>query len=403
MAATVHSDRYGIFLRKIGYSVGLEFTLKRVNFLTSRYLKNRDISLATWRELVLGDEKEGNFGRKQESAIKNMADFFSSLQLIQRTEGDILVLENLDAIAIATESLSDLEKRLIAQDFIFLWAILVNDGEIFVNFLLSDFEETRIQGTLSKMIIYKRHTLIKAMPGKDIEKIVSRVVNIERQKKNKGGAGLGQSIESLRRTEPLEGSKKISSNSSVDEIIDISDDYLKKVSQTRKDWAKSLGLWSNETGLTELGKHFKETLISLKYIIDGEFFVFQPMDFELIRSGFKENLLGETKSLWETLIDFGQAYSRRDVKNFEHPDSNELVSQLDSMMRIYRSLHVRKSMLRREMAITVAFPAIVAIACAKREPIIDVPATLDFEQKGGQRRIVFRRSRNTGGALSVRR
>jgi len=29
MAATAHSDPYGVFLRKIGYSVGLERTLER--------------------------------------------------------------------------------------------------------------------------------------------------------------------------------------------------------------------------------------------------------------------------------------------------------------------------------------------------------------------------------------
>ena len=58
MAATAHSDPYAIFLRKIGYSVGLEFTAERVQDLVASYIKNRDITAAGWHSLVTGSKDD---------------------------------------------------------------------------------------------------------------------------------------------------------------------------------------------------------------------------------------------------------------------------------------------------------------------------------------------------------
>jgi len=63
MAATVHSDPYAIFLRKIGYSVGLEYTAERTEGLATRYLRDRDLTVASWHKLVTGNKDEGNWGR----------------------------------------------------------------------------------------------------------------------------------------------------------------------------------------------------------------------------------------------------------------------------------------------------------------------------------------------------
>ena len=106
MAATAHSDPYAVFMRKIGYSVGLEFTAERVDGLVARYLQDRDLTVGGWHELVTGRREDGNWGR-DESAKRHIADFFHSLRLIQRTAGDVLVLENLDAMAIATSMLNN--------------------------------------------------------------------------------------------------------------------------------------------------------------------------------------------------------------------------------------------------------------------------------------------------------
>ena len=396
MAATAHSDPYGIFLRKIGYSVGLEQTLERFGDLQKLYVESGDVTLASWSELV-----GPNTGWQLKT--DNIADVFYSLDFIYRTSGDVLVLANLDAAAIAAKMTYGSREIEDARSFIFLWAVLVNDGEIFVNLLLANFEEEQIRHKLEALIKYKREVLATAMPGRDAIKRIERIITIERQERNKGSAGAGKTVASLKRTEPLEKSKRGDSSASIREAAEISDDYFRKVPPRRKDWARKLGLWQDERGLTIRGRTFKEALRASGYIIDEGLFVFWPMDYELVRSGFKPNLIGGSKSLWQTLVDMGKAFAELRVKPFSSGDTDTLVDQLESMMQVYRSLHTRKSMLRREMPITVAYPSLIATACAKREAVIDVPRALDAERKGDKRRLSLRRSRNTGGALSVKR
>ena len=406
MAATAHSDPYGIFLRKIGYSVGLEHTLDRIRDLQELYVSKGDLTLSSWKELV---ESENGWKRK----THDIADFFFALRLIHRSSGDLLILENLDAMAIATTLLNSDDEKEIARLTVFLWAVIVSDGEIFMNLLLSGFEEEIVKEKLSAMIAVKRKKLAKVILGKDAIKRIARIVAIERQESNKGSAGVGHSIESMRRTDPLhsvESMKRtgplnmdsLSSVSFIEQPVTFSDDYFRKVPPRRKDWARTLGLWSDDTGLTSLGFNFINTLKSYGYVSDDEVFVFWPMDYELVRSGLKPNLFKETKTLWETLIDFATAHSGLCVKPFENSDTDTLVNMIDSMMKVYRSLHKRKLILRRELAFTVAYPAIVAIASARNEPVIDFPKALNAEQNGEHRRITSRRSRNTGGALRMK-
>ena len=54
MAATAHSDPYAIFIRKIGYSVGLENTMERITDLHAHYAANTDVTASSWKELVYG-------------------------------------------------------------------------------------------------------------------------------------------------------------------------------------------------------------------------------------------------------------------------------------------------------------------------------------------------------------
>lgn len=404
MAATAHSDPYAIFLRKIGYSVGLEYTAERVEDLNSRYLKDRDITAASWHKLVTGSKGEGNWERDQ-SAEKHIGDFFSSLRLIQRTSGDVLVLENLDAIAIASKLLGDEEQTRAARDFLLLWAILVNDGEIFVNLLLTEFEEQAIKDTLSVMMLQKRKETLERLKGRALANRINRVITIERQEMNKGSAGHGQSVSSLKRTEPLQPLRTSRLVSGEDDKIKFSGDYFRKVPPRRRDWAISLGLWNDdEKGLTQRGRDFLDTLRKSGYIDLGNKFTFWPMDYELVRSGFRPDLFGEsTKSLWECLVDFGEAYAGLCVKPHEKGDADAAVQFIGDMMKIFHSMHVRKAMLRRELPITITYPASAALSCARGGPLLDLPAAVREEQEGEQRRLAFRQSRNTGGTLSIKR
>lgn len=398
MAAIVHSDPYGVFLRKVGYSAGLEKTAERVEELTAQYLLDRDLTLASWNELVTV-----KWGRDK-SAEKHFGDFFCALRLVQRTSGDVLVLENLDAMAICTELLEDEEQRRIAREFLLLWAILVNDGEIFVNLLLAGFEEQQIKVKLSSMMLRKRAQLMNYLGGKAPVQRINRIITIERQEKNKGSAGVGQSVASLRRTEPLQPERTAVLAPNDSEEIEFSGDYFRKVPPRRRDWANSLGLWDDKKGITERGRNFLEALRMAGYIDEQECFTYWPMDFELVRSGFRSDLFGDnTKNLWTCAVEFGSAYAGlREAQN-AGGDANEAVDLIGKMMTVFRSLHARKSMLRRELPITVAYPAAVALACAQTRLVSNLPAAISYEQKGERRRVALRQSRNTGGALSVKR
>ena len=396
MAATALSDPYTIFMRKIGYSVGLEHTLQRVEDLAALYLRTGDLTVPGWRELVRSDE---HWGLKTE----HIADVFCSLQLIQRTPGDVLVLENLDAMAIASELLADVQHRRAARTFLLLWAILVNDGEIFVNLLLADFEEERIKETLRAVLRQKRATLGKILKGRETAKRISRVITIEYQANNAGGASVARSVAPTRTEIVRRERKKISSGSGPDDFR-LSEDYFRKVPPKRKDWARTLGLWEDRVGLTARGKNFVEGLKKAGYIDARSLFTYWPMDHELVRAGFRPDLLGaDTKKLWDCLLDFAGAYAGVRVKRICQSDADETVTLIGAMMGVFRNLHVRKTLLRRELPITVAYPAAVACACATQARVIDLPTAISAEQKGEKRRLALRRSRNTGGALSLKK
>ena len=397
MAATAHPDSYAIFMRKIGYSVGLEDTLQRVSDLHALYKSSKDVTISSWNELVSSPD---HWKLKSD----NITDVFYSLRLIQKTSSDLLVLENLDAMTIACALLETQEEQRRAKEFLLLWAIITNDGEIFVNLLLADFEEAKIKETLSAVIEKKRDILCDVLPGRDSRKRIYRIVNIERQGKNRGSTGSGKSVASLNRVEPLKNNRTLPVVDEFDHhTVEFSDDYFRKVPPRRKDWARSLGLWDDKCGLTQKGVNFAEGLRKKGYIDENGLFTLWPMDYELIRSGFRPDLLGKVYGLWETLADFGNVYAGLYIRPTSEKDSDEMVEIVEKMMKVFREFHVRKSLLRRELPITIAYPAIMAFAIAREESVFDLHSALKSEQEGEERRIAFRKSRNTGGALSLRK
>ena len=182
--------------------------------------------------------------------------------------------------------------------------------------------------------------------------------------------------------------------------IALSPDYFRKVPPKRREWARSLGLW-DEDKITARGDSFCRTIASLGYG-DDEVFVFWPMDFELVRSGMRPDLLGEPKTIWEALCDFERAFSGQSV-SLKSPgtDTDQLVETLFSMHQVFRTLNMRKAMLRNEIPVTVAYLAIVATAYAKGKWVMDVPSLIEEEQRSLEPRLSLRRSRLTGAAISM--
>ena len=200
------------------------------------------------------------------------------------------------------------------------------------------------------MMRRKRAALARFAKGKESIARINRVINIDRQMSNRGSAGGGRSVASLKRTEPLQSSRSgFRPGTRTDEIV-FSDDYFRKVPPKRRDWARDLGLWAGEAGLTQRGKDFFRALTASGYADAEGGFTFWPMDYEMRRSGFHPSLLPETpKSLWATLLNFADAYSGLTLKETDNSDPSDAVRLVRQIMSVYRTLHVRKGMLRREL------------------------------------------------------
>ena len=389
------TDPYGIFFRRIGYSVGLEETAARVRELEALYLSNRDVTIGMWDYLVHSAEC---WGLKS----GHIADVFRSLGLVSRTGSDLVILENLDAMAISS-ALSDNDKTAErGRSFLLLWAILANDGEIFVNLLMAGFNRERCRQRLTLLVQKKRRFLSDRIHGMRAGGRFLRAVSIERQTGNAGSAGRrGQAVFPGGGRTPLTAVRSRVSRTEPDSV-EISDDYLRKVPGRRMAWACSLGLWEDGGGITRRGESFIEGLARSGYIGADGIFVFWPMEYELVCSRFPPDLLGPTKRLWESVVDAGRAYAALAVAEPTGEDGDRGVAALTEMMRVYRGLNSRKALLRQEMPVTIAFPAICALAIGRREPVLDVPEFLGRERMGRERRIAVRSSRYSGQSLSLR-
>ena len=389
------TDPCGIFFRRIGYSVGLEDTATRVRELEALYLSKRDVTIGMWDHLVHSPEC---WGLKS----GHIADVFRSLGLVWRTGSDLVILENLDAMAISSSLSDDREGAERGRAFLLLWAILANDGEIFVNLLMAGFERERCRQRLTLLIQKKRRFLSAHIRGVRAPERLLRAVNIERQTGNPGSAGRRGKVVSPggARTPLAAGGGRISRTEL--DSVEISDDYLRKVPGRRMAWACSLGLWDDGGGITRRGESFIEGLARSGYIGTDGIFVFWPMEYELVRSWFRPDLLGATKGLWEAVVDAGRAYASLDVAEPTGQDGDHGVAALAEMMQVYRGLNSRKALLRQEMPVTIAFPAICALAIGRHKPVLDLPHFLGRERMGKKRRVAVRPSRYSGQSLSLR-
>src|SRR5438045_1364569 len=91
MAAIAQSEQFHVFMRKIGYSVGLENTFARLLDLTNLYVANGQVTISDWQKLV-----SETWGLKTD----HIADVFSSLDVIHRSRRGIDIGSTLDMLGV---------------------------------------------------------------------------------------------------------------------------------------------------------------------------------------------------------------------------------------------------------------------------------------------------------------
>lgn len=392
MAAIAQSDPYQTFMRKIGYSVGLENSLDRITDTAEVYAQEGHLSVGTWQRLV-----HETWGLKND----HIGDFFNALGLLNRSKTKVDALTGLDVFGILLSQFGRSNAQM-GLNAAFLSSVIEHDGEIFLNCLAASFEDEGVKEKLLSLVEYKRHVLFDMFKSPETQAQIAKAVGIERQVSNIGGAGKQKTLSETKRTAPLEKRVESLRGPAIPPVA-ISDDYLRKVPPRRRDWAASIGLYSQDTGISAAGKSLLDHLVALNLVLPSGAVVLWPFSHEISR--FRINPLlfeGRVIDYW-SLVSMAIIGSGGTVKaDFDKADHEETIELSKDQLAIFRQLNRPKAMLRREFPLTVAYVTLAAAFLVRGKPVPNIPSIIELERQAGHERIEVRSSRNSIGTIVVR-
>jgi len=363
MVGTAQADNFAVFVRKVGYSVGLESLLARARDFGEAYANTPSFRDSDWTELV--DKKWG--------ITNNIADVFGALDLARVKNREVypgLVGEALGIlgklhVVIPQESL----------EFLIASAIVKFDGDIFLNGLRHEFNEQEVGKTLVRMIEAKREALFEIFSVPRDREAIARTVSIERQRSNKGSAS-GGGLAGLTRSQPLSAKAQ---GLGLPQTIDVykvdppSPDYLRKVSVSRRGWAESLGLIAKGR-ITTKGDRFLVGLANSGFAkADGTFLVW-PTLFELESNQFRAEGFQHFRLLssWEFQLALFRSLGGKAL--FSRWEKLEVSRRIGTIYGAYRSLSQHRSMIRNEVSSNIVSSVILAEALANGTSAPDLGA-----------------------------
>lgn len=388
MAAIVQDDPYQCLMRKIGYSVGLEHVVKRAIGLTDLYVEQRELSMATFRDLV-----ENKFKRK--NATEHFADFYGALNLVKLAGVGIYPLHNLETLSILRRFLADNESKFLsAAKLVLTQAILEADGEVFLNALAADFRAQAFKQLIEETVRKKRQVMRNVFKSPSALKKIYSIIDIKSQpsqKSNKSRESEGNTISRFeKRTEPLNGSKRTTSLSDkLDNQVTVPDDYLRKVPATRKGWAEGLGLFENgeKTAKGDSLLHVIDKYLHSKQ--DTGCYILWPYSKDLAELQLQpRDIEAPDINPWLLLCTIAEGISGEGVSPYnEDEDYTQIVDLLQEFHRLYREGNTTSGSIRHQLPLYIAEPSIVALYSANSENIPPLPQVIDAETKKDVRRI----------------
>lgn len=392
MAGTIHRDPFRVLIRKIGYSVGLENALERVRDVVNLYAEERSLTSSGMATLIRSE-------RHWKLRSDHVLEFLGALDLFKYELNSVFVLPTLDALAILRlqQSDADFDQSLRA---VLLTQILSSDGDIFLNCLAAGYEKESVRMRLLAMVEGKRSLAKEAIGSPNSSEKVDRVVCIESQFTNRGGAVAGLGLSSLNRRENLGSARgPLADTSGV--INGISEDYFRKVPPRRRDWARSLALVHDDGTANELGTRLLEHFTDLGQIVKNAF-AFWPYQDELLPLNLREGELPWRTPGREAVL-YGMKKVLKGTCFGQHAAGiEETEDWLRRVYSVYRSLSPLRSIVRVELPVRAARLVALGNACAA-DPIDYDPlkTALASEKAGGN--IGFRPSRNNEGSIVIRR
>lgn len=398
MLATARSNEFLPFIRKIGFSVGLEYTLDRIRDFATFYASNEVLSFGDVTRLLHAPKPSG-WGL--ELGNEHVLDVLRSFGVLSVVKGEVSVLELGESLGILRklQNDSDFETSL---HFLFAHALILADGDIFLNAMAACFEPADFSARASRMLEYKWSVLEEMFPAPRRRAAIYQAINIEAQQNNPGSRGhgvggrnvLNTKSELSRRTGPLQERVERPEPK-------ISEAYLRKALPRRRAWARSLSFIDDADNQTKLGITFLETLGNKGLGGPGCLAVW-PLAYELNSPVFTNaKLVGSTiYSSWEFLVLVGQAMGLIGEQRVPTAvDQRAGIELMTTFLETFRSLNHSKRILRKELPGRVAYRC--ALACnIGRKTFPPYPAILAQEQDKPSPRIVARPSRFAEIALS---
>jgi hypothetical protein len=371
MVGIVQPESYSRFLRKVGYSVGLENTLSRFTDFCELYASKPQVKISDWQALV--HEKWG-------LKTRNIADVFASLGIAQITNQGVFAGPFGESGAICIKVLEKPEEVAEALKHLFALSILLADGDIFFNCLAGEFAPTNIAKRLTGMVLGKRHELFDIFKGQADREAIASAITIERQRSNKGGAvkgsrltiGASQGLSGVSKSLGLPGAKD------VNHMDPPSDDYFRHIVPSRREWAKSLGFCESDGRISSEGWRILQSLGNAGFVFPGGEFSLRPTKFELECNRLSAiiPLTNSAPSTWDYVFLVANGLAPEDLILVTDPDENALESQTIAFFKIFRELSQDRQMVRNELPLFVALSSYMAISRARGEDLADYDSWL---------------------------
>jgi hypothetical protein len=346
MVGTAQAADFAIFMRKIGYSVGLENLVSRAGDFGRAYAAEDSFRYADWIRLV-----RELWSLKSE----HVADVFASLRIVRIINRDPIPGAIGEALGILARRL-DGERYDRAVRFLILLAVISQDGDIFLNALASSFRREEFRDAILQVIRAKRETLFSVFGSYQEKEAIFHAVAIDRQRTNRGSSG-GKTLGALAKGRPLADrttSLGLPQKLDLTRLDEPSEDYFDKVLVTRRGWAETLGLYDD--ALTDSGIRLLSQLRERSFGVGAGPFLVWPTSFEIATARFN---LGTFSGIpIKSTLDFMQAVAeglrdRAAIDSKGSPTDKSFGSYVASVYDDYRLLSQNRSMIRNELPLEV--------------------------------------------------
>lgn len=406
MVDIVQSNKNKLLIRKIGYSVGLESTFKRVGLLVDMYVKEKQLSSPSWKGLV-----EESYARGK--TIKGIEEFFEVLGVLATASNKTIPQITLDVLALLRRYYyNDNGKYDLAFNAIMMYSLTVSDGELLSALLSTEFKASQYVAALEDYRREKLSLFYAEYKAQSVRERLRRIINFEEMSY---ASGANEKSKSANRRAPPYAERilrapyaEVNRNTNEEEYfkVSLSDDWYRKVPNHRKNWCTDLDL-IDDGKITSLGKRYLQAMRSL---LPDEFrnssfssgsIIIMPLDIEMISnrvSWLLDNKLQiKLDRLLSTLCDvyFEEGRQRTAIDNDEVIDG-----LLEFCLEKYSSADVRFSRLRRELPYTVFSLFCYAYCVAEGKSMSSIQDILEYDRRNKEK-YNMRSSRNSLWGLSI--